>query len=220
MGRRRGPALATFAACAALVVAGCAPQETQEPELPEAAPSTEQATTSVEPVTATETVTQEAVQQAAPAAAPAAASPGGPFTLEDKSGGSLGDAELVIQDVRVGSHDGYDRVVFEYAGTGLPGFRTQYTDGVYQQGSGFPLEIAGNAYLQVVIYGTPMGLMPANEELLNAGPMPLAAGNIKGITHGGVFEGDTQYAIGLDKQRAYTIYTLENPTRLVVDIQQ
>ena len=50
--------------------------------------------------------------------------------------------------------------------------------------------------------------------------MDLASGNIQGVTHGGVFEADTQYIVGLDKQRPFNLYVLENPARVVVDFQK
>ena len=32
------------------------------------------------------------------------------------------------------------------------------------------------------------------------------------------FEGMTAWAVGLDRERSFTVMTLENPTRLVVDV--
>ena len=89
-----------------------------------------------------------------------------------------------------------------------------------QQASGLPLEVAGNAYLEVMIQGTPMGMLSQREDLIKAGPMDVAAGSILGVTHGGVFEADTQYILGVDQQRPFRAYTLENPTRLVIDVQR
>lgn len=129
-------------------------------------------------------------------------------------------ADLTISDVRVGTHEGYDRVVMEYSGPGTPGFFTSYVDTPLQQASALPLDVAGNAYLELMIHGTPMANLSANQALVKTGPMALETGNIAGITHGGVFEAATQYVIGLDRARAYHAYTLENPPRVVVDIQR
>ena len=36
----------------------------------------------------------------------------------------------------------------------------------------------------------------------------------------GIFEADAQYIVGLNAQRPYNLYLLENPTRVVVDFQK
>src|SRR5512132_105939 len=58
-----------------------------------------------------------------------------------------------ITDVRVGTHDGYDRVVFEFA-AGIP---DAVIDGVlppfYADPSGLELPVAGTAFLRVTMHG-------------------------------------------------------------------
>ncbi|AWB84212.1 hypothetical protein C3E79_06740 [Corynebacterium liangguodongii] len=146
------------------------------------------------------------------------AKPGGPLSTEKVQAYPAQGTQLSIADVRVGEHEGFDRVVFEFSGEGAPGYVAGYTPKPLQQASGYPIEVAGGAYLEVLIQGTPMSMINPNDELVKAGPMKRAAGNVQGITHGGVFEADTQYFIGLDKQRPYSLYVLENPTRVVVDV--
>lgn len=150
------------------------------------------------------------------------------FTTDGVRVQSQGGPELVIQDVRAGTHDGYDRVVFEFSGPGKPGFIAGYNADPRQQASGHPLEgLQGSAFLEVMIQGTPMMMMSQREDLIGVGPVRVApggglvgAGNVQGVVHGGVFEADTQYVVGLDRVRPYNIYVLENPTRVVVDFQQ
>lgn len=130
-------------------------------------------------------------------------------------------AELVIQDVRAGTHDGHDRVVFEFSGTGRPGYVAGYTPEPRQQASGNPLDVNGNAYFELMIQGTPMDQMSPREDLIGVGPVAgVSAGNVSQVVHGGVFEADTQYVIGVDQARPYTVTVLENPTRVVVDFQR
>ncbi|WP_448854287.1 AMIN-like domain-containing (lipo)protein [Corynebacterium frankenforstense] len=123
---------------------------------------------------------------------------------------------LNIVDTRVGEHDGYDRVVFEFDGDGDgdPGYHTAYSKEPAQQGSGFPVEYPGNVALVVMIHGVKMNL-----EGPPPGPVAGAAGNIAGVKDTGTFEADAQYVIGLDRERPYTVTTLQNPTRLVIDFQ-
>lgn len=133
---------------------------------------------------------------------------------------SQGNPELVIQDVRAGTHTDVDRVVFEYSGTGLPGVIAAYNPDPRQQASGLPMEVPGNAFLEIMIQGTPMAMMSPREDLIAGGPVGVGAGHVVDVVHGGVFEADTQYIIGLDQQLPFHVYVLENPTRVVVDFQR
>ena len=57
----------------------------------------------------------------------------------------------VLEDVRVGAHPedgGWDRIVFEFQ-SDLPGGRIEYVRSVAQCGSGMPVQLRGNAILQV-----------------------------------------------------------------------
>ena len=83
-----------------------------------------------------------------------------------------------------------------------------------------PVDVNGQAFFEVMIQGTPMGMLSPDDALVQTGPMDLASGNIQGVTHGGVFEADTQYIVGLDKQRPFNLHVLENPARVVVDFQK
>ena len=66
-----------------------------------------------------------------------------------------------------------------------------------------------------------MDQMSPREDLIGVGPLAgVSAGNVSQVVHGGVFEADTQYVIGVDQARPYTVTVLENPTRVVVDFQR
>ena len=65
-----------------------------------------------------------------------------------------------------------------------------------------------------------MAMMSPREDLLAGGPVGVGAGHVVNVVHGGVFEADTQYVIGLDQQLPFHVYVLENPTRVVVDFQR
>ena len=47
-------------------------------------------------------------------------------------------SQLMVVNVRVGSHEGFDRVVFDLVGSGEPGWFIDYTNKPSQQGSGTP----------------------------------------------------------------------------------
>lgn len=132
------------------------------------------------------------------------------------------DAALTITDLRVGHHDDFDRVVYEFGGTGTPGWRTEVVSTATQQGSGKPLAVAGEGILQVLIDGSSMPFATGIEPY--AGPNPLEVEDPRIVTEvrdAGVFEGTAQTVIGLaDREASYRVYTLSDPTRLVVDVSR
>lgn len=121
-----------------------------QPEAPEPTPqavtqesvATSQATTA-QPTTSVETKEATTVQPADNAQAQTL------FAQDRVMLPSQGNPELVIQDVRAGTHTDVDRVVFEYSGTGLPGVIAAYNPDPRQQASGLPMEVPGNAFLEI-----------------------------------------------------------------------
>ncbi|OMQ15486.1 hypothetical protein A7K94_0209090, partial [Modestobacter sp. VKM Ac-2676] len=61
---------------------------------------------------------------------------------------------LTVTSVRVGDHEGFERVVFELAGTGTPGWQVEYVEAPSSQGRGTPVDVPGQAYLRVILTGT------------------------------------------------------------------
>src|SRR3954470_3968877 len=76
-----------------------------------------------------------------------------PANAEPDTADASPDARVTVSDIRVGTHDGFDRVVFEVGGTGTPGWDVRYVDQASSQGSGEPIDVAGEAVLQVTLTG-------------------------------------------------------------------
>ena len=221
----RSRALCAALAVTALTVAGCG-AETGDTE-PSVEPETRSVTTSAASSTApastsaaADNTTEADTKDVSAAAAPAGAQSATPFTLEDTHLQNPGHPELQIEDVRAGSHEGVDRVVVELSGTGTPNVLAGYTADPRQQASGLPLVPAGNAYFELIIQGVPWSMGLSDADLAKADPAGVAAGGIQEIADGGIFEADAQYIAGLNAQRPYNLYLLENPTRVVVDFQK
>lgn len=221
----RNRALCAALAVTALTVAGCG-AETGDTE-PSVEPETRSVTTSAASSTApastsaaADNTTEADTKDVSAAAAPAGAQSATPFTLEDTHLQNPGHPELQIEDVRAGSHEGVDRVVVELSGTGTPNVLAGYTADPRQQASGLPLVPAGNAYFELIIQGVPWSMGLSDADLAKADPAGVAAGGIQEIADGGIFEADAQYIVGLNAQRPYNLYLLENPTRVVVDFQK
>ncbi|WP_433659095.1 AMIN-like domain-containing (lipo)protein [Nocardia sp. CA-128927] len=131
-----------------------------------------------------------------------------------------GDAGLTVTDIRIGHQPGFDRVVYDLGGKGTPGWIVQYADRAVQDGSGKLIEVAGNSILEVQILGSAYPFDSAVTPY--AGPDPATDPSVPGIAgvyRTTVFEGTTQSFIGVNADRpGFTVSTLTNPTRLVIDI--
>ncbi|WPF66566.1 MULTISPECIES: hypothetical protein [unclassified Corynebacterium] len=127
-------------------------------------------------------------------------------------------SELVVTEMRTGSHEGFDRVVFEMKGQGDPGWYADYTDHPSQQGSGNPIEYHGATALTMNIDGTVYPFELGLEEPHLNRLTPSDGGNITDVISVGTFEGRSQFIIGLNKKVPYSVQVLHDPTRLVIDL--
>jgi hypothetical protein len=143
-------------------------------------------------------------------------------TVDETQEGIDGGGRLAVTDVRVAMHDGFDRVVFELDGEGDVGYWLRYaTDGVAtSQGSGAPIQTAGNAALEVAIHGVaypfdlPEGVEPRDGDTV---PGP-AGGIVTEVADDTIFEGIHLFVVGLEAEHAYLVDVFDDPRRVVVDI--
>ncbi|WP_456935397.1 AMIN-like domain-containing (lipo)protein [Geodermatophilus sp. SYSU D00684] len=129
------------------------------------------------------------------------------------------DASGNVTAIRIGRHDGFDRVVFEFGGTGTPGWDVRYTDDPSRQGSGEPVELAGDATLQVTVTG--VGYPPDTGVDEYAGPRRLAARDTEVVTEvyfDGTFEGVTAALVGTESEAPFRVHLLEDPARIVLEV--
>lgn len=146
--------------------------------------------------------------------------PDAPADAAPKRAQASGDAALTVTDISVGHHEGFDRVVYELGGTGAPGWDVEYVDRAVQDGSGTAIDVAGQSVLEVRITGSVYPFDSGVEPY--SGPDPViepSAPAVAGVYRTIVFEGVTQSFIGVNGERpAFSVSTLSNPTRLVIDI--
>ncbi|NTX09956.1 hypothetical protein HUA76_04070 [Myxococcus sp. CA056] len=127
--------------------------------------------------------------------------------------------QATLRSVRAGAHPDFDRVVFEFEGTQLPGYRVGYAkEPVVQCGSGDPASLAGKGQLQVTF--TPARAHTdagqptvATRELKPALPVLLE------LERTCDFEGEVTWVLGNKSVQAFRVLELREPTRLVVDVQ-
>lgn len=124
-----------------------------------------------------------------------------------------------ITAIRVGEHDGFDRVVFEFD-EGIPQFSLdEATPPLLADGSGLPIEVAGNAFLQLIMQGGTR--VSPDGELTYDGPVDFNPGfpMLTQLITGGDFEAVSTWYLGLDAAACVRVITLAAPSRLVIDIE-
>ncbi len=157
----------------------------------------------------------------APPAAATGASPG--TTQADtaaKSAEPSGD-NVLFTGIRVARQDGFDRVVWEFSGTGMPGYQVAYTDDPRRDGSGFPVDLPGGTTLAVGLSGVRIPTEPLPGEVPYPGPEQVAAAGTVHVTEvlaGAWFEAHQDGFVGVRRQEPFRVYTLEGPPRVVVEI--
>jgi hypothetical protein len=145
-----------------------------------------------------------------------------PLAGEPTTGPADADGEagtLAVTDVRLASHEGFDRIVFETEGDGVPGWFVEHGEAT-SQGSGAPVEVDGDANLRVAIDlvtlppDLPDHLQVWEGERLD-GPR---GGVVAEVVEDTIFEGIHLFFVGLDRERGFVVDRLEDPDRVVVDV--
>jgi hypothetical protein len=203
--------LAVVSLVAALSLAACTDDPSPSPSGTAASPSASPATSTPAPTTSSPP----------PTSAPPPTVPAG-YSLDGRTsptfpnlGGNLGG----IGRVRVGHHEGFDRVVWEFPGSGRPSYQVHYVDTPLGDGSGDPVPVRGDAFVEVLI--TTVGVPAAGTPRPPDAPASALAGTViaEAMAIYGGFEGYGQAFIGVrGEQRPLRVTTLTNPTRLVVDV--
>lgn len=146
--------------------------------------------------------------------------PIGPAGTADVDVDAVG-APVVLTDVRLGAHEGFDRIVFELSGDGAAGYRIGYTDDPRSQGSGRPVDVPGDAVLGLSLTNivlppdAPAGVQPWNgpHVLTTAGTTTLRT-----LVTDVLLEGRYTFFAGLNQRRPFAVARLDSPQRIVVDV--
>ncbi len=126
-----------------------------------------------------------------------------------------------VTDVRLGRHNGFDRIVFEIGGEGQAGWDVRYVDEARAAGSGFPIDVDGEAILRVRLDNialppdAPAGVEPWD------GPERLrleGAGPVAEVIEDKVYEGVQTFFVGVTDATPFQVNRLQSPQRVVVDV--
>lgn len=174
---------------------------------------------------------------ASPTSGTESPAPDTPFTpgardLEDAECASAsGGADGVLAfftDLRVGTHDGYDRVTLEFgpAEEGedavVPKFTVRAIEPpIREDGRGNVVEMEGEVFAEIRVHGA-SGVDLSGEEFqeVYTGPeefkreFPV----LREAQQTGDFEATLSWALGLSQRSCWAVFTLDDPARLVVDL--
>ncbi len=136
-----------------------------------------------------------------------------------------GNAERAhISDVRVGAHEGYDRIVFEFE-KGIPALDVKVGKPPFTKDpSGLPLKVDGERFLVFILRGgtavTPNGRVTYDGRTnFRLDRPPLVQ-----FVQAGDFEAQSEWVAGLTKPVGMTepgcirVFALSDPDRLVIDL--
>jgi hypothetical protein len=125
-----------------------------------------------------------------------------------------------ITDVRVGTHDGYDRVVFEFD-SGIPQFTLdEATPPLIADPSGRELSVEGDAFWHLVMHGGTHISPDGDETYAGTRDFTPDFPKLAELIEGGDFEAVSTWYFGLTEESCVRVLTLNNPSRLVIDIEQ
>ncbi len=136
-----------------------------------------------------------------------------------------GTGIALLRTVRVGRNPGFERIVFEFAGTSRPGYRVQWVDGpIVSDGSGEPVDVTGDAFLEIVMEpASGVDLSAPQLTIVYDGPdrIPVAGQTelITDLVRTGDFEAVLSWAAGTTTKVPFRVLSLKSPTRIVVDLE-
>jgi hypothetical protein len=211
-----------------LMAVGCAKKEEPAPQPVVTPPAPEARTPEAQTPTPTPEAQEPTPTPEAPPPAPTPPPATGEAVPEDPknrewTAGNVtlkrtSQSPVTLRSVRAARNEGFDRVVFEFDGMQLPGYRLEYVDKpVIKCGSGDPTEVAGQGWLQVSL--TPAqaheGAQATVAERERKPALPL----IQELELTCDFEGEVTWVLGNARPNKYRVMELREPTRLVVDVQ-
>jgi hypothetical protein len=195
-----------------VIVAGCGEANGAESAGPTPAPATPPP-----PPGATTTTPAEATPPP-PAAAPK--------RCARESGGEEGVYTNLVA-VRIGTHQGYDRITFEFeapepnpgGNAGIPRYEISTAKPPhYEDASGLPLEVNGNSFVGIVFHGA--SGVDFEGRATYTGPKVVRAGfdNFVEAVRSGDFEATLSWILGVRRQTCWQVHELHNPDRVAIDI--
>lgn len=146
----------------------------------------------------------------------------GPFTcdLPIHVDATVGRAN--ITDVRVGAHDDYDRIVFEFS-DGLPEASLERaTPPFTHDASGAPIDVEGASFLRLIMRGGTKQTESGDSSYDGSLDFDPALPSVVDLIEGGDFEAQSTWYVGLTAEKCVRVMTLVGEggsPRLVIDVE-
>jgi hypothetical protein len=208
-------------ALAALLVAGCGSgggaQEAGPVPTSRQTPAASQTSGSATATTVEDTSTE-------PAGATETTEPA-PVSCAPQTGGEDG-VYMNLTDVRVGAHNGFDRIVFQFeepdpnpAGNGgIPHFQIKTAKPPFTEDpSDLPIDVEGDAFARIIFQGASGYDFDGNATYDGPRRLTPGFGTLAQVVEGGDFEATMTWILGLSRPTCWQITELHNPDRLVID---
>ena len=134
----------------------------------------------------------------------------------------MNKSTALLTAVRAARHEGYDRIVFEFANA-VPGYDVRYVPApIHQDGSGQAVAVRG-AHLLRVRMGNALDadLTKPSAPQTYTGPRRFDPGTpeIAELVRVGGFEAALTWVAGLRDRVDFRVTTLQSPPRLIVDVR-
>ncbi len=129
-----------------------------------------------------------------------------------------------ITDVRVATHDGFDRVVFEFA-DGLPEVLLERASPPFtHDASGEPIDVGGSSFLRLTLIGGTKQMPDGSSSYEGPRDFSTAFPTLVHLIEGGDFEARSTWYLGLGSEACVNVFTLDaeggSGPRLVIDLEQ
>jgi hypothetical protein len=209
----------SFTLLALAVATGCG-DDGAESAGPTPAPATEPALAETTTTVSTETTATTETSSPTPAPAPPAKA------CRRATGGEEGVYTNLVA-VRIGTHDGYDRITFEFRPPspnpggkgGIPRYEIATAKPPhYEDPSGRELDVNGNAFARIVFHGA--AGYDFDGRPTYTGPRTVRAGFpvLVEAVEAGDFEATLSWILGLRQQACWKVRELHNPDRVAIDM--
>jgi hypothetical protein len=125
----------------------------------------------------------------------------------------------LIGDIRIGTHDGFDRVVFEF-GDGVPEVSVERAEPPFvQDASGLPIDVEGTSFLRLTMRGGTKQQEDGSSSYDGPTDFDVDQHTLVHLVEGGDFEAQSTWYLGLTEEECVRVFTLDDEPRLVIDIE-
>jgi hypothetical protein len=181
--------------------------------------------TSAGPTTGTAPGTTTTATTTAPTTTAPPPPAGPPFGVAPVSGPAQGSRLALLTAVRVGGHEGFDRVVFEFLPGPVPGYRIRYVQPpIIEDPSGRTVRVAGTAFLSIRMEPASRFDLTGPRGQVYTGPERIDGSSAGGdvveeVVLTGDFEAVMNWVVGVDGRVPFRVIRLSGPPRLVIDFE-